>query len=94
VTWTRRAEADLDEIWRYTSERWNEEQANLYLARLRRAISDQDVRRLRAKLIDFAIPGVMRMREVRHFIYFRKSDRGLLVLRVLHDSMDETLHLP
>ena len=34
------------------------------------------------------------MREVRHFIYFRIIDEGLLVLRVLHDSMDETLHLP
>jgi toxin ParE1/3/4 len=94
VIWTERAEADLDDIWSFTTERWNEEQADLYLERLRSAISNQDTRKLRAKPIDFAMSGVMRMREVRHFIYFRMVDEGLLVLRVLHDSMDETLHLP
>jgi toxin ParE1/3/4 len=94
VIWTARAEADLEEIWLFTRDRWSEEQADLYLDRLRGAVSNRDNRRLRAKPIDFARRGVMRMREVRHFIYFRMVDEGLLVLRVLHDSMDETLHLP
>ena len=94
MIWTERAEADLDDIWSFTADRWNEEQADLYLERLRSAIGNRDTRKLRAKPIDFAMSGVMRMREVRHFIYFRMVDEGLLVLRVLHDSMDETLHLP
>jgi plasmid stabilization system protein ParE len=34
------------------------------------------------------------MREVRHFIYFRVEEEDVLVVRVLHDTMDETLHLP
>jgi plasmid stabilization system protein ParE len=34
------------------------------------------------------------MRYVRHFIYFRVDGETLQVMRILHDSMDETLHLP
>lgn len=39
-------------------------------------------------------PGWFRMRYVRHFIYFRNDGAALRVMRVLHDSMDETLHIP
>lgn len=51
-------------------------------------------RRLKARAIDFVSPGLLRMREVRHFIYFRLVEGDVLVVRVLHDMMDQTLHLP
>ena len=47
-----------------------------------------------AKPLPFVRSGVMRMRYVRHYIYFYERDEGVYVERVLHDSMDETLHLP
>jgi plasmid stabilization system protein ParE len=34
------------------------------------------------------------MREVRHLIYFKLVGESVQVIRVLHDSMDETMHLP
>jgi toxin ParE1/3/4 len=34
-----RAQADLDEIWEYTAERWDEDQANRYILDIRDAIS-------------------------------------------------------
>ncbi len=34
------------------------------------------------------------MRHARHFLYFRELGSNIRVIRVLHDSMDETLHLP
>jgi toxin ParE1/3/4 len=94
VTWTERAEADLDEIWHFTRRKWGEEQADRYITRLSEAVDDEGTRRLQAKRLNIASPGWFRMREVRHFIYFRQTDVDIVVIRVLHDSMDETLHLP
>ncbi len=34
------------------------------------------------------------MRETRHYLYFRIIEDTIVIVRVLHDSMDETLHLP
>jgi toxin ParE1/3/4 len=94
VIWTERAEADLDEIWRFSRRKWGEEQADLYLAKLNADMADGRRRKLHARAIDFVSPGWFRMRVVRHIIYFCDMDQQILVMRVLHDSMDETLHLP
>ena len=34
------------------------------------------------------------MRCVRHFVYFRYRNDQIRIIRVLHDMMDETLHIP
>ncbi len=94
MIWTECAEADLEQIWRYTHQQWGEEQADLYLSRLHAAIEDERNRKLRARELSFVSPGCFRMRQIRHFIYFRNAGEDVVVLRVLHDSMDETLHLP
>ncbi len=94
MSWSEKAEADLDEIWNFTRRRWSREQADLYLERLNGAITDEVGGKRRARPIDHVAPGLLRLREVRHFLYFRNVPDGILVARVLHDSMDETLHLP
>ena len=94
MIWTEKAEADLDEIWRFSREKWGEDRADRYLADLNAAVRDERTRELRARPIDFVSRGWFRMRAARHFIYFRLRDEDLVVMRVLHDSMDETLHLP
>ena len=33
-----RAQADIDDIWDYTAERWNEDQAQHYIEDIRRAV--------------------------------------------------------
>lgn len=38
-------------------------------------------------------PGFRRVRYVRHYIYFKSADEGVYVERILHDAMDETLHI-
>ena len=94
MIWTERAEADLDEIWRFSRHKWGEEQADHHIAGLNAAVSDEHARRLRSRRLDHVRSDWFRMRQVRHFIYFRLTEQGVLVVRVLHDSMDETLHLP
>ena len=94
MNWSEKAEADLDDIWNYTERKWGEEQADKYLAGLNAAIGSDRPRKLRARPIDFVAAGLWRMRYVRHYLYFRYTDEDIHVERVLHDSMDETLHIP
>lgn len=70
------------------------EQARRYLKGLHAAVADDRTRKLRARSIEFVEPGWFRMRYVRHLIYFRWDGEALRIMRVLHDSMDETLHIP
>jgi toxin ParE1/3/4 len=74
--------------------KWGEQQADAYVSRISSVIEDERKRRLRARSVDFVSAGLFRMREVRHLIYFKLVGESVQVIRVLHDSMDETMHLP
>jgi plasmid stabilization system protein ParE len=49
--------------------------------------------RLRSRSLGFVKKGLRKARCIRHFIYFYQRQDGIRVSRVLHDQMDETLHL-
>lgn len=83
-----RAEQDLEDIYDYTVSEFGEEQADLYT----RSLFDTF-----QQLAD--TPGIARRRdEVRkglksypvkaHIVFFRESGSGVLIVRVLHQSMD------
>ena len=103
--WTVRlaeaAEADYDDILRWTAGRFGAGQAARYGALVAAALS-----RLEAGPVivgvrprDDIVPGVMTLhvgRGGRHFILFRIGDeqeRTIDVLRILHDAMDLTRHV-
>ena len=81
------AECDLESIWVYTIRRWGVEQATRYidfvLAQSPKTASSCE--RIR--------PGYRRRGVERHMIYFRVTDYGIAVIRVLHDRMDASRHL-
>lgn len=85
---TQAARGDLEQIWRYTAERWGREQADLYIDRL---------------VLRFAWlaanPGLWRARpevgvgicswvETSHVIFFSSKSTVINILRVLHGHMD------
>jgi toxin ParE1/3/4 len=88
-----RAQADLDEIWDYTAERWNEDQADRYIRDIRGAIEAvaRDPRQGRA--CDHIRPGYRRYPAGSHMLFFRLIDEGIDVVRILHQSMDFERHL-
>ena len=103
--WTVRlavaAEADYDEILRWTAARFGAGQASRYGALVAAALSrleaGPEIVGVRAR--DDIVPGVMTLhvgRRGRHIVLFRVGDeeaRAIDVLRVLHDAMDLTRHL-
>lgn len=81
------AEADLEEIWRYTFERWSAEQADRYVLDLIAAFEDLATGRKTGRPVDIRA-GYLKQVAGSHVIYFRRVDACVDVIRILHGRMD------
>lgn len=84
------AASRLNEIWQYTVETWDEEQAEAYLSGLISAVENASLNRRSWKVVRHAdLVGVWFIRYEHHFIFFRILPSGCLgVISILHESMD------
>jgi len=87
------AMADLQRIGRYTRKRWGLEQARRYLGGI-----DGCFHRLAecpelGKSAELIRPDLWCFRQGRHVIYYRRTEYGIRVIRVLHERMLPELHL-
>lgn len=90
----KRTEARLDliGIWIYTSEVWDDEQADRYVRDLNAKIAtlqDRSVARRRPVVYR----GLRRMPFKSHRIYYLLGQDAVEIVRVFHSSMDVELHL-
>jgi len=80
---TRKAAADLNDIWDYTYDTWSAEQANTYYNNLLADCS---------KVADK--PENLGRHYGKHIIFFRKLQDGRVrIIRILHERMDFKRHL-
>ena len=88
-----RALADIDQIWTYTAQRWDHEQANRYVRLLRQGIETiaRDPRRGRS--CDSIRVGYRKYAVGSHILFFRMLEGKVYVARILHQSMDFERHL-
>lgn len=91
VQYSVAAEADLFAIAEYTLERWGEGQADRYLAGLEKTCERLGGAPELGRACDWLSPGLRRMEEGSHVIFFVAQVRGILVVRVLHKSMSPQL---
>ena len=90
LRFTRKAVEDLSDIWRYTVERWAEEQAARYYGLLvatcrKIAASTVPIGRRYEQIAE----GLYGFRVGRHILFYRiESDRIILIVRILHERMD------
>jgi toxin ParE1/3/4 len=90
---TRAADRDLQEIYRYTFLTHGERQADRYLEGL-----DDCFRRLAehpfiGRSAERLRPGYRRFEYGAHVVFFISIDRGIRVVRVLHQRMEPQQHL-
>lgn len=83
-----RARLDLGEIWRYTADRWDRRQADLYVGRLIQTIDDLRSPGRRTRTRDAIHPGLRSVKTGSHLIFFLMSEDGVDVVRILHERMD------
>ena len=84
---SRRAEADLLSIGTYTLRTWGPDQTSRYLDDLETCCAMLSENPALGRASDDVRPGLRRMESGRHVIFYREDDRGILVSRILHQSM-------
>lgn len=90
---TEAADRQLQEIWRYSRDRWNAAQADKYLASIESALNvvlaTPSLLRPRPELGE----GIVARRTGSHVAYGVVEEDELVVLAVLHVRMDPKRHL-
>jgi toxin ParE1/3/4 len=87
------AERDLEGIWKYTRAEWGVEQAERYTDSLTMAFHVLAESPQSAPGCDHIREGYRRRNVERHMIYFRITDYGIAIIRVLHGQMNAPHHL-
>ena len=90
---TPAARADLDAIWTYTADRWSIDQAEAYLRSLAQTMKMLADNPALGKTIDDVRVGYLKFPAGSHVIYYRLSEAGIDVIRILHKSMDAERHV-
>lgn len=90
---TRKAREDLRSIGRYTQATWGRDQRSQYLSRLDVAFHALAQSPEMGQACDYIREGYHKYHVGRHFIFYRQSDVGITVIRILHDRMDVEAHL-
>jgi toxin ParE1/3/4 len=88
-----RARRDLIDIWLYTAEQWDEEQADRYLRHLDDAIRQLAENPFLGSDCSHVRKGHRRVPAGRHRIFYRFDKDRVEIVRVLHASMDFPAHL-
>ena len=83
-----RAERDLEEIWRYTQDRWSAAQADRYTGALIDMVEELAAHPAKGRPVDHIRAGYRRQAAGSHVIFYRQGRGGIEVVRILHASMD------
>lgn len=79
---------DMETIWSYTADRWGANQADHYIDGLDETFELLARQPGLGRQDNCLGPTIRLHRHARHVIVYRQAEEGILVIRVLHDSMD------
>jgi toxin ParE1/3/4 len=89
-----RARDDLDGIWNYTVRIWDMYQAERYLRRIAEAVDLVAETPALGRNCDHIRDGYRKYPVGSHVLFYRLTDDGIDVVRILHSQMDFDRHLP
>ncbi|MDR2240755.1 MAG: type II toxin-antitoxin system RelE/ParE family toxin [Zoogloeaceae bacterium] len=87
------AQADLDEIWNYTVTHWGVDQAERYLRDIQAATETLAGNPWHGQACEDIRPGYRKIPVGSHIIFYRLTNQGVDIVRVLHQRMDADSHL-
>jgi toxin ParE1/3/4 len=90
---SRRAEADLLSIGRYTLRTWGEAQAARYVGELEVCCQTLSDNPALGGLCDEIRPGLRRLEHGKHVVFYRQERAGILVSRIQHQRMLPDRHI-
>lgn len=92
VVLSPKAKSDLSDIWSYTLAEWGIDQAEKYIRELWAAMQGQALDISTSTDISDVRKGYRKVRSGSHVIFFRFTDDGIDVVRILHQRMDFERH--
>jgi len=92
-TLTNRAAQDLREIYDFSFRQFGERQAETYLASPEQRFDQLAQQPASGRPMPHLRPGYLRNMCLRHAIFYTQSTDGILIVRILHQSMDFARHL-
>ena len=88
------ARADLEEIWNYTCQRWDDDHAEEYVREIQRAIERVVDNPMIGRACDELRPGYRKHAVGSHKLCYRIVSGDVInVVRILHQRMDVDRHL-
>lgn len=90
---TPKAEADIIGVWVHTCEEWGVDQADKYLNQLEEGMKQLLNHPLLGADYAHVFPGYRRLQVEHHAVFYKVVEPEVLVVRVLHDSMDAPARL-
>ncbi|MBU3032415.1 type II toxin-antitoxin system RelE/ParE family toxin [Paracoccus marinaquae] len=92
VTFSPAAISDLNDIWDYTATEWGPDQADRYTDDIQDTCCSLARGEKRGRTVDVR-DGYIKYAVGRHFVFFRTNGAEIVVIRILHQSMDVARHL-
>ena len=93
LRFSRRADADLADIADYTIATFGTAQARKYRDQLRACFDSLRENTLLGRTAEDLAPGLRRIRQQAHVVFYVADDERVLIVRVLHHRMDFERHL-
>jgi len=89
-----KAEQDLAEIYVFSYQKFGELKADTYLIGMEECLSNLAGNPLLGRNIEHIRKGYFRYEYISHSVFYKPTKKGILVIRILHGSMDMERHLP
>ena len=90
---SNKADEDLTEIYLFSYQRFGEARADAYLLAMEERFSTLAEQPFLGRKIDHIRAGYLRYEHASHSIFYTLKENGILVMRVLHQSMDSERRL-
>lgn len=92
IAFSPAAEADIDEIWDYSAERWGADQADSYTDAIRDACHALAAGTKHGRPAE-VLPNILKYLCGSHVVYFLDDATHLAVIRILHQRQDAERNL-
>ena len=92
LTFSPLAVTDISNIWDYTALNWGMDQADHYIDNIQSVCTELATENLPGRVVDIR-EGYLKYPVGKHMVYFRQHSTGIVVIRILHQSMDVEQHL-
>lgn len=90
---TPAAQADIEQIWEYTQERWDADQADGYNRELQHAIERAAAHPHIGRSCEDIRPGYFKIAVGSHVAFYQVTADAIIIVRILHQRMDVNRHL-